>query len=49
MSKPIVKDSKELYEHYKSQEDDKVSYMIKLDLKRTAIGNETFRLDPSIG
>ena len=49
MTKPVVKDSRELYEHYKDLEDEKVGYIIKLDLKRTAIGNEFFKLDPATG
>lgn len=49
MSKPPIKDSLDLYEHYNSTQDDKVAYSIKLDLKRTAIGNESFKIDPDSG
>ena len=49
MEKQYITNSTDLYEFYRSQEDEEYTYNIKLDLKRTALGNEDFKIDPATG
>ena len=44
-----VRNSRELFDFFKNQKDDKLTFEINKDLKRTTIGNENFALDPKSG